>query len=199
MSRMGYLIRLLAVAAGYAAAFFLAQRALPFSVTSPWFVFVAMVCFLGLAFVAQPLLMIRMPGPLRPIRAWEGQRGFYRAIGVPAFGRLLRRSPLRLFNMDVYFRNGPGDMARVGAELEAAEASHVLAAALVAPYMVYALAHRMWGALFWISLAQLLINAYPVMHLRLTRRRLDRLASKRPPRRDLKHSGRTAYRSPSTR
>jgi hypothetical protein len=75
-------------------------------------------------------------------------------------------------------------MARVAAELEAAEASHFWAAMLVAPYMVYALAHRMWGALFWISLAQVLINAYPVMHLRLTRHRLGRLASKRAARRD---------------
>lgn len=199
MSRPGYWMRLLAVAAGYAAAFFLAQRAVPFSVTSPWFVFVAMVCFLGLAFVAQPLLMIRMPRPLRPIRAWEGERGLYRSIGVPAFGRLLRRPPLRLFNMDVYFRKGAGDMARVGAELEAAEASHFWASALVAPYMAYALAHRLWGALFWISLAQVLINAYPVMHLRLTRYRLDRLASKKAARSDGTPRERATYRSPSTR
>jgi hypothetical protein len=40
---------LLAVAAAYAAAFVAIRRAVPFSLDSPWFVFVAMVCVLGLA------------------------------------------------------------------------------------------------------------------------------------------------------
>jgi hypothetical protein len=176
-------MRFLAVAAAYSVAFVWLRRATSFSLVSPWFVFVAMVCVLGLAFVAQPLLMIRMPRPLRAIRAWEVEGGVYRAVGVPAYGRLLRRTPLRLFNRDVYLRGGLRDAARVGAELEAAEASHFWAALLVVPYMGYALAHRMWAALFWISLAQVLINAYPVMHLRLTRQRMARLASRRPSRR----------------
>ena len=33
----------------------------------------------------------------------------------------------------------------------------------------------------WFSLAQALLNAYPVMHLRLTRQRLDRFALKQSP------------------
>ncbi len=172
--------RFAAVAAGYLAAFFGLQRAMPFSLASPWFVVTAMICLLGLAFVAQPVVMMRMPWPLRTIRAWEAHGGFYRAAGVPAFGRLLRQTPLRLFNVDVYLRNGLADTARVGAELEAAEASHLLAAVLVLPYMIYASLLGWWTALFGVSLAQALINVYPIMHLRLTRHRLDRLAAKRP-------------------
>lgn len=171
--------RFLAVAAGYAAAFLAMQRVMPFSVASPWFVFVAMVCVLGLAFVAQPIVMIRMPGPLRVIRAWETGGRVYRTLGVPAYGRLLRRTPLRLFNVDVYLRHGLGDWVNVGAELEAAEASHFWAAVLVAPYMAYLIAHGMWAPLFWIALAQVLINVYPILHLRLTRHRLGALVSKR--------------------
>jgi hypothetical protein len=152
---------------------------MPSSLLSPWFVVVAMICFLGLAFVAQPIVMIRMPWSLRTIRAREVHGGFYRAVGVRAFGRLLRRTPLRLFNMDVYLRNGVADTARVGAELEAAEASHLLAALLVLPYMVYLGLRHAWAPLAWITLAQALINVYPIMHLRLTRHRLDRLAAKR--------------------
>ena len=171
--------RLLAVAAGYAAAFVLAQRAAPFPLTSPWFVFVAMVCFLGLTFAAQPAVMLRMPGPLRTIREWEREGGLYRAMGVSAFGRLLRRTPLRLFNRDVYLRNGLRDTARVFAELEAAEASHFLDAMLVLPYMVYLATQGAWTILLWFTLAQVLINLYPVMHLRLTRHRLDRQAARR--------------------
>jgi hypothetical protein len=171
--------RFLAVAAGYAAAFFTMQRVTPFSVTSPWFVFVAMVCVLGLAFVAQPIVMIRMPGPLRVIRAWEAGGRAYRALGVTAYGRLLRRTPLRLFNVDVYLRNGLRDWVNVGAELEAAEASHFWAAVLVAPYTGYLIAHGMWAPLLWITLAQMFINVYPIMHLRLTRHRLGVLVSER--------------------
>jgi hypothetical protein len=123
-----------------------------------------------------------MPRPLRAIRGWESDGAVYRALGVPLYGRLLRRTPLRLFNRDVYLRGGLRDTARVNAELEAAEASHFWAAVLVLPYMARAVAVGAWDALFWVSLAQALINAYPVMHLRLTRYRLDRLALKRPPR-----------------
>lgn len=172
--------RLLAVAAGYAAAFVLVRRAAPFELTSPWFVFVAMVCFLGLTFSAQPAVMLRMPGPLRAIRDWEHEGGFYRAIGVATFGRLLRRTPLRLFNKDVYLRNGLGDAARVFAELEAAEASHFWDALLVLPYMVYLASQEAWATFLWFTLAQALINVYPIMHLRLTRHRLERLAARRP-------------------
>ena len=179
MRRFGQWMRFLAVAAGYAIAFVAWRHVMPSSLLSPWFVVVAMICFLGLAFVAQPIVMLRMPPSLRAVREWEYKGGLYQALRAPAFGRLLRRTPLRLFNMDVYLRNGVADTARVGAELEAAEASHLLAAVLVLPYMIYASLLGWWTALFWVTLAQALINVYPIMHLRLTRHRLDRLVAKR--------------------
>ncbi len=178
MRACGDWARLLGVAAGYALAFGLARRFVPFSLDSPWFVILAMICFLGLVFVAQPLWMPRMPRPLRTLRRWETGGGVYRALGVPLYGTLLRRTPLRLFNRDVYLRRGTADSARVGAELEAAEASHFWAAALVLPYMAYLGVERRWGALVVVSAAQLLINVYPVLHLRLTRHRLERLAAR---------------------
>ena len=178
MGKPGHWMRLLATAAGYGAAYYLIQRVSPIDLASPWFVVVAMVCFLGLAFVAQPLVMIRMPRPLRTIRAWEIHGGVYRALGVPAYGRLLRRTPLRLFNRDVYLRDGLRDTQRAGAELEAAEASHFWAAVLVVPYMVHAALAERWVALLGVALAQAVVNAYPVMHLRLSRHRLDRLISR---------------------
>lgn len=171
--------RLLGVAAGYAAAVTLAWRIAPSSLASPWFVFIAMVCLLGLAFVAQPIVMLRMPGPLRAIRAWEAAGRVYRAAGVPAYGTLLRRTPLRLFNRDVYLHEGLEGAARVGAEIEAAEASHFWAAVVVAPFMVYLAVRGRWASLGWITLAQVLVNVYPILHLRHTRHRLDRLARRR--------------------
>lgn len=171
-------VPLAAVAAGYAMAFGLARRFVPFSLDSPFFVILAMICFLGLVFVAQPLWMPRMPGPLRTPRRWETGGSVYRALGVPLYGTLLRRTPLRLFNRDVYLRRGTADAARVGAELEAAEASHFWAAVLVLPYMVHLVIERRWGALVFVSAAQAFVNVYPVMHLRLARHRFERLAAR---------------------
>ena len=179
MTRSGDSLRFLAVAAAYGAAFVLFRRTMAFSLDSPWFVLVAMICFLGLAFVAQPLLMMRMPRPLRALRVWEVEGRLYRTLGVHAFGSLLRRTPLRLFNRDVYLRGGLQEAARVAAELEAAEASHFWAAVLVVPYMVHAARTGSWGALLGISLAQLTINVYPVMHLRMSRHRLGRFSQRR--------------------
>ncbi len=184
MDRPGGWIRLLIVAAAYGVAFLLIRRAMPFSLESPWFVCIAMICFLGLAFTAHPVVSIRMPRSLRAIRHWEARGRFYRALGVPAFGMLLRRTPLRLFNRDVYLGVGARDYAELSTRLEAAEASHCWAAVLVVPYMVRACMLGRWSALFWVSIAQVLVNVYPVMHLRLARSRLDRLASRRSSHRD---------------
>jgi hypothetical protein len=172
-------LRFLSVAAAYLAAFVAARLVVPFSLASPVFVFVAMICFLGLAFVARPLVDIRMPRPLRRIRAWEVEKGLYRRLGVPAFGRLLRRTSLRLLNTDVYLGVGGRDSARLNAQLEAAEASHVWDALLVVPFMVHAGAAGAWMSLAAFTLAQAVLNVYPVMHLRLTRYRLGRLTARR--------------------
>jgi hypothetical protein len=184
MDKLGDWIRLLAVAAAYGVAFVLFQRVMPFSLESPWFVCVAMVCFLGLAFTAHAVVSIRMPRSLRAIREWEARGGFYQALGVPVFGMLLRRTPLRLFNRDVYLGVGARDFAELSARLEAAEAAHFWAAVLVVPYMVCACVLGLWSALFWVSIVQVLVNAYPVMHLRMARSGLDRLVLKRSSHRD---------------
>jgi hypothetical protein len=175
MGRPAQWIRFVLVAAAYGVAFALLRRGLRFSLDSPGFVLVAMVCFLGLAFVAAPLFPIAMPRALRRIRSWETEGRVYRALGVHAFGHRLRRTPLKLFNTEVYRGTGPSDAGRLGARLEAAEASHFWAAVLVLPYMARAALQGKWSALSLIAVAQLLINVYPVMHLRLARHRLDRV------------------------
>jgi Glycosyl-4,4'-diaponeurosporenoate acyltransferase len=171
-------IRLVAVAASYGAAFVAAQRVMPFPLDSPWFVLVAMVCFLGLAAMARRVVRLTMPGPLRRIRAWEVEGGVYRALAVPAFGTLLRRSPLRFLNTDVYLKGGARRLDTVMAELEAAETSHFWAAILVVPYMVRAALLEKWSVCLWFLLVQGLANVYPVMHLRLARHRLEHMTSR---------------------
>ncbi len=167
-------LRLAAVAGGYAAAFVLIRRAVPFDLDSPWFVIVAMICSLGLAAVARPVVPIRVPPAWRRVRRWETHGRAYRWLGVRAFGRLLRRTPLRWLNLDVYAGQGPLDPGRLQYQLEAAEASHTHAGLLVVPYMALLAARGEWGTLCVVSAVQVLGNVYPVMHLRLSRYRLER-------------------------
>lgn len=174
MSRQLLWWRLAAVAAGYAAAFVLIRRAVPFRLDSPGFVTVAMICALGLAAMARPVVPIRVPRPWREVCAWEGRGPAYRRLGVPAFGRLLRRTPLRLLNVDVYAGAGAIDEGRLRYQLEAAEASHTYAGLLVVPYIGLLAARGEWGSLGLVTLAQVVGNLYPVMHLRLSRYRLNR-------------------------
>jgi len=176
-------MRLTAVAVAYGVSLVLYLRAAPGGWLSPWFVLVAMVCFLGLAFVAEPVVPLRVPAALRRIREAEGR--LHRVLGVPAFGWLLRRTPLRLLNSQVYWGRGDRDPAALVAKLEAAEASHLWAGILVVPYMVYALVQGAWTTVFWFSIAQLLANAYPMAHLRLARHRVERIAGRTSARRRL--------------
>lgn len=175
MSRVWFFqLRFVAVALAYLATYLLLRRSVPFIEDSPWFVIVAMICVLGLAAMAGPLVVIRVPRPWRDIRPWE-RGGVYRILGVPAFGRLLRTTSLRLLNTDVYLQSRASDAARLSTQLEAAEASHVWAAVLVVPYMMRLGIQEEWSSLLWVLAAQIVINVYPVMHLRLTRFRVGRL------------------------
>jgi len=183
MGSFGALIRLAGVAVAYGVSLVLYLRAAPGGWRSPWFALVAMVCFLGLAFVAQPVVPIRVPAALRRIRGWEAEGRLHRALGVPAFGWLLRRTPLKLLNAQVYWGRCDRDAEALLARLEAAEASHLWAGILVVPYMVYALVQEEWTTVLWFSVAQLLANAYPIAHLRLARHRVGRIAGRTSPRR----------------
>ena len=55
---------------------------------SPWLVLLLMFYFLGLAKIAEPLFVLRMPRTLRPLRQWELDKHLYRRLGVLAFGNL---------------------------------------------------------------------------------------------------------------
>jgi hypothetical protein len=143
-------------------------------VTSPWFALLVMLCFLGVAAFSRRLFFLRLPRPLRKLGSWELTAESYRLLGVPTFGKLLRRTPLRYLNPVVYLTHHRGDYSTVGADLEAAEAAHFWAALLVAPYMVYASIQHRWSVLGWFVVIQVLGNLYPILHLRSVRGRLQR-------------------------
>jgi hypothetical protein len=148
-------------------------------VTSPWFSLVVMLDFLGLVAFARPLFLLKMPPFLRQLRAWEVRGRIYKALGVPAFGALLRRTPLHYLNLQVYLSRNPDDAAHVHAQIEAAEAAHVWAAALIVPYMIYACVQNRWSVVAWFMVVQFVANVYPIMHLRWVRARLQRLLDRK--------------------
>jgi hypothetical protein len=132
-----------------------------------------MFFFLGLAKVAEPLYRLKLPGALRQLRGWELEGAVYRNLAVPAFGRCLRNTPLRYLNATLYLPRRRPDATAVLRQVESAEAIHFWAAVLLLPYMVFCALRGQWAAVAGFVLVQVLINVYPVMHLRLVRVRLD--------------------------
>lgn len=135
--------------------------------------------FLGLIKVAEPLFLLKMPASLRAIRPWETEGTLYRKLLVPVFGRLLRETPLRLFNTAVYLNHARDHIGKVCRQAEAAEAAHFWAAVLFTPYIAFVLLSGQipFAALF--LLVQILFNIYPILHLRVVRARLLRTQLKR--------------------
>jgi hypothetical protein len=182
VKRLRDVLILLAVAIAFGISLTLLGRVTGF--TSPWFALTAMFCFLGVLRFAQPLFLLRLPCSLRQPQEWEVKGGLYRALGVPAFGELLRRTPLRHFQPLVYLSRYPGDPTKVLNQIESAEAAHFWGAALLVPYMIFVCVQNWWSVLIWLLVVQIIVNAYPILHLRWVRGRLKRVLDRKL----LKHS-----------
>ena len=165
---------LTAAGVGFGVSFVMLRQAI--GTDSPWLCLFLMFCVLGMAKIAEPLFMLRMPGSLRPIRAWERSGTVYRALGVKAFGRLLRSTPLHELNRQVYLSRQRADPQHVMRLIESAEASHFWAALLLVPGIGVALATGQFLAATVLVLVQVFLNLYPILHLRLVRERLSRHA-----------------------
>ncbi len=172
MKTLRDLIVLLAVTAAFAISLALLRRVV--GTTSPWFAVIAMFDVLGLAAFARPLFLLKLPGFLHKERRWETKGRLYKTLGVPAFGAFLRRTPLRYLNPLVYLKQH-SDSSIVQAQIESAEAAHILAAALLALYMIYACLQSWWSAVAWLMVVQIGFNLYPILHLRWARVRINRL------------------------
>lgn len=166
-------LALAAVLLVFGASFVMLSRVI--GLASPWLALLLMFYFLAVVKVAEPLFVLRVPAGLRPLRPWEREGDAYGRLGVPFFGGLLRRSPLRYLNAAVYLDRGRRDPAAVRANAESSEASHFWAAVLFTPYVAYAALAGMWGVAAGFLVAQVLVNVYPILHLRYVRGRLDRV------------------------
>jgi hypothetical protein len=143
---------------------------------SPWLGLMLMFDFLGLGKFAEPLFRFRMPRPLRTVAPGRFAGGIYRGLGVRGFGALLRHTPLRHLNGAVYLAGGARSLAEVSVRAESAEAIHFWAAVLFTPYIVYVGARGFIAETILLALIQVVFNVYPMLHLRLVRARLDRVA-----------------------
>jgi hypothetical protein len=158
---------------GFAISLALLQRVIGSS--SPWLGLLVMFYFLALTKVAQPLFMLRMPAILRSVRPWEKEGTVYKRLSVPSFGKLLRETPLRYLNSDVYLDHPQTNLPKVSRQAEAAEAAHFWATLLFTPYIGYVwLGGHPREALVFL-LVQFAFNIYPIMHLRIVRSRLEHL------------------------
>lgn len=166
-----------ATAMGFAWFFVMLQRVI--GRASPWLGLLAMFYFLGLVKVAEPLCLLRMPLPLRTVRAWESSGAIYRQLLVPEFGKLLKETPLRLLNPAVYLAQDKADLGKLHRLVEAAEAAHFWAALLFMPYIAFIWLGGQQGVAMVFLVVQVLFNVYPILHLRIVRDRLIRLQHRR--------------------
>jgi hypothetical protein len=165
---------LIATALAFAVSLTMMQRVV--GLASPWMVLLVMTCFLGLAKIAEPIFVLKVPGSVRPLRSWELKGKIYRSLRVPEFGALLRRTPLRLLNTTVYLSGERPDVNHILRQVEAAEASHFWAGVLLTPYLVYCAWTGRWAVLgVCLVVAQVVGNIYPILHLRWVRGRLERM------------------------
>lgn len=142
---------------------------------SPWLGLLLMFYFMGLAKVAEPLFMLRMPRAFRAVDPRLVKQGIYGWLGVRGFGTLLRNTPLRYFNNSVYRGSGKRSLAELNRKLESAEAIHFWAAVMFTPYIAYIWSRGLIAETVLFVLIQVVFNVYPVLHLRIVRARLSRV------------------------
>ncbi|MTW14487.1 hypothetical protein GM658_28120 [Pseudoduganella eburnea] len=145
--------------------------------TSPWLMLLLMFYLMALAKLAEPLFVLRLPVPFRAIRQWEKSGNIYRWLAVHRFGMILRSSPLRRLNPDVYVDSM--DLQSLHRRIASGEAIHFWAAVLFTPYIafVYLIGQTQVASIF--LLLQFLVNIYPILHLRFVRQRLEILLMRR--------------------
>ena len=137
---------------------------------SALFAATATLVTLGWTAFVNDVVAMRLPASVRPIRSWE--LSWHRALGVRAFGRFLRNSPLRHLNPTVYLRAADAEPRSVQERLEVAETVHFWATLFTVPYLVHGCIQGWWPAVGASLVVHAGVNVYPICHLRLARGRL---------------------------
>jgi Glycosyl-4,4'-diaponeurosporenoate acyltransferase len=144
-------------------------------IRSPWLGLLLMFYFMGLAKVAEPLFMLRVPHGFRAVDPRLVEQRLYCWLGIRGFGTLLRTTPLRYLNSSVYRARGKRNLAELSRNAESAEAIHFWAAVLFTPYIAYIWSRGLIAETVLFLFVQVVFNVYPVLHLRIVRARLSQI------------------------
>ena len=177
MRKLRSVFPVLGTAIAFAISFRMLEQVI--GVTSPWLWLLVMFYFLGIAKVAEPIFMLRMPALLHGIRPKERSGDLYLKLGVHRFGKLLRNTPLRYLNPSVYIPRAQGDLSKLFQQTKSAEATHFWATVLFTPYIAFLFVAGQMGIASVFLLIQLLFNVYPILHLRIVRARLELIRDRR--------------------
>jgi hypothetical protein len=103
------------------------------------------------------------------------QPWIYERLGIRAFKSLMRSHLYRRINPTFRLSGGRRGLGELSERMQSAEAAHLLAFLLVSAFAFGALLVRWVDAAVWLTLFNVLLNAYPVMLQRYNRLRLEAL------------------------
>jgi hypothetical protein len=144
---------------------------------SPFFALIAVADILGFVALTRAVLPWGLPRPLRPLRAWERTEKLYRLLGAAWFGMLIRVPPFRYLDSTVYLGARRGELAQLRSNVLRAEGAHFWGTLLTFPLLAYWLLNGWWDSLLCVAVFHVVLNLYPVIHLRLVRARIERLSN----------------------
>jgi hypothetical protein len=164
---------------------FVAAATLLASAAVTWFVYADHVWLWAASFGANWFVMAWIAALVRSTgfqlstgyyhpRTFEKGR-LYPRLGVPRFGRLIRRGPLHLCAPGLECHARRAELAGLEQQMRGAEAVHVLAFLASLGLPVYSLVRGRPTAAAWALLFNAAINVYPVMLQRYNRLRIAKL------------------------
>lgn len=133
---------------------------------------VAMMVLTGWAAVLNSVVSLPVPYILQTVRVREFAILRSPWSGVRLFGAILRGTPLRRLGGRVFLSEAGRDVPTVLAGIRAAQAVHVWAIVFCVPLLIFWAARARWQWIFWALAVQVMLNLYPILHLRFVSFRL---------------------------
>jgi len=143
--------------------------------------FAVVLTLLVTAWTAVLHTVIRPRLPSRILRVTKAEMAILRQpwTGVRWFGMVLRRTPLRHLGGAVYLAQCADDSALVLRGIQEDEEIHGWSLLLGVPWLVFWLVRGLWWSVAASIAVQILWNIYPILHLRLTRGRMEHCIARR--------------------
>lgn len=139
----------------------------------------AMILVTGWTALLNSVVPLSVPTFVRRVRAREFAVLRAPWTGVRLFGAVLRTTPLRHLGGRVYLSQvGRNPLAVLGG-IRDAQAVHIWALLLSCPLLLFWIMQRRWTSLACGLAVHLMLNIYPILHLRYVTWRLERFAGRK--------------------